>query len=655
MKLTLQTKYSLTIFISILLALILLTGAVLLRSKFAIQKIITTNSRIMEEGLFRQLESRAEEMTGRLSSDLVGPMNRRDLDPIKDIVWRAKRQQDISYIYVFDAAGRIIDDGTDEGLLRGNVLKDAVSRNAVAASVPLFQFTQDTLDASAPIVLENEIVGGVRVGFFLKTVMMDIDNMKGHMISIGRESAKQNILIIAITAVILLMLGVIVSIAIAKVLSRPIDVLSSFTKRYDKGDYDVAIPVDRSDEIGQLGNALNKITQNLRETTFSRDFLNSILRSMVDPLIVTNANQVIMMVNKATCYLLGYKKEEELIGQPLETVFGKVIKESDGASRLIKLINQGIMYYETLFQSKHGDPIPVLVSGSSIRDDNNNVIWTICTAVDISKRKKAEEQLQSAYTELKDTQSQLIQVEKMDAIGRMASGIAHEVKNPLGVILQGVNCLEMRLPPAQRDVFDILQKIKNNVARADNIIKGLLDFSKLTELKIEPEDVKLILDSSLGLIQHRVKLERIDVIKKFKEDIPNVLADKRKLEQVFVNILLNAVQAMPNGGTLFIRLYKAKLDGKEAAEASEISTHFASGEEVVVAEIEDTGIGISKGDIHKIYEPFFTTKSPQEGTGLGLSVTRNIIDTHKGYLDIKSKKDKGTKATVFLKVVRGGK
>ena len=655
MKLTLRSKYSLIIFLSILSVLILLTGAVLFQSRLAIQKISTTSSRIMEEGLLRQLENRAEEMTRRLSADLAGPVYRRDLAAIKDIVRYAKRQQDISYIYVYGADGRIIDDGTDEGLLRGNVLKDAISRNAMAANAPLFQFTQDTLDAASPIVLKNKTIGGIRVGFFLKTIMVDIDDMKKHMASIGRESAKHNILTIAVTALILSMLGVIVSITMAKILSRPIDTLSSFTERYDKGDYDAAIPVDHPDEIGQLGNTLNKITQNLKETTFSRNFLNSILRSMVDPLIVTDTNQAIMMVNKATCYLLGYKKEEELIGQPLETVFGKIVKESGDAARLIKLINQGIMYYETLFQSKHGDPIPVLISGSSIKDGNDNVIWTICTAVDISKRKKAEEQLQSAYTELKDTQFQLIQVEKMDAIGRMASGIAHEVKNPLGVILQGVNCLEMRLPPAQRDVFDILQKIKNNVARADNIIKGLLDFSKLTELKIEPEDIKLVLDSSLGLIQHRIKLEKIDVVKKFKKEMPNVLADKRKLEQVFVNILLNAVQAMPKGGTLFIRLYKAKLDGKEAAAASEVSAHFTNGEEAVIVEIEDTGSGISKEDMHKIYEPFFTTKSPQDGTGLGLSVTRNIVDTHKGYLDIKSKKDKGTKVTVFLKAVRGGK
>ncbi|MFH1753487.1 MAG: ATP-binding protein, partial [Candidatus Omnitrophota bacterium] len=532
------------------------------------------------------------------------------------------------------------------------VLDEAESKNAMASGEPSFQFTQDTLDVSAPIFLRGEIVGGMRIGFFLKTIMLEIEDMKDQMAAISRESVKHNIIMIVIIAIILSMLGVIVATAIAKTFSRPIDTLSSYTEQYDKGEYDVTIPVDRSDEIGRLGSALNRMTQNLRETTFSRNFLNSILKSMVDPLIVTDSGQAIMMVNKATCYLLGYRKEEELIGQPLETVFGKVIKESAEAKKLIKLINQGIMYYETSFQSKHGDPIPVLVSGSSIKDDNDDVMWTICTAVDISKRKKTEEELQSAYTELKDMQFQLIQTEKMDAIGRMASGIAHEVKNPLGVILQGVNCLEMCLPPSQREIFDILQKIKNNVDRADNIIKGLLDFSKLTELSIEEEELGPIVESALVLIHHRVRLEKIELVKEFKKGLPKTLADKRRLEQVFVNLLLNAIQSMSKGGKLIIRLYNAKIDSADGPAASELSDRFKPGEEIVVAEIEDTGAGISSEDIRKIYEPFFTTKSPQEGTGLGLSVTRNIVNMHNGYLDIKSEKDKGTKVRVFLKTAR---
>jgi len=332
-------------------------------------------------------------------------------------------------------------------------------------------------------------------------------------------------------------------------------------------------------------------------------------------------------------------------------VFSKAVRESIGENRLLRLINQGITYYETSFVSKQGHVLPVLVSGSSIKDDSGSVVWTVCTAVDISKRKKAEDDLRKAYTQLKDTQSQLIQAEKMEAIGRMASGVAHEVKNPLSVILQGVNCLEMKLTPSQKENRDILQKIKNNVERADSIIKSLLDFSKLTELKLMPEDLNDIVESALGLLYHRVKFEKIKVVRELGHDLPKISADKRKMEQVFVNILLNAIQAMPNGGNLILRSYTMRLQDANSEPVRNTAGYFDVGQRAVIAEIEDAGVGISEEDLSKIFEPFFTTKEPQEGTGLGLSVTRNIVDIHKGYLSVESEKNKGTKVSVYLPII----
>jgi len=475
------------------------------------------------------------------------------------------------------------------------------------------------------------------------------EEMKRDLAAIAKMGMRQNATTIAVIALALSVLGAVVSVAAAAWLSRPIDALSSFTTRVKKGEYEVAFPAGSSDELGELGRTFNRMSVDLKETTFSRNFLNNILRSMVDPLIVADSKQTIMMVNRATSYLLGYKSEEELIGQPLETVFSQVIKESREAKRLIRLINQGIMYYETSLQAKRGWEIPVLISGSSIRDGAGNVLWTICTAVDISRRKEAEKRLQKAYAQLKETQNQLIHAAKMDAIGRMASGIAHEVKNPLGVILQGINCLEMRLPPGQKEIFDILRKIKNNVDRADVIIRGLLDFSKLTDLKREAVNINEIIENTMALIYHRVKLETIEVAKDLKEDMPRVMVDKRKMEQVFVNLLLNAVQAMPRGGRLSIRSRAVALEDDSAPAVKNTDGYFAKGETVVVAEVEDTGSGISPENMKKIFDPFFTTKESQDGTGLGLSVTRNIVDMHKGYLRIESEEGKGTRATVTLK------
>lgn len=655
MKLSLKTKYSLIILTSILSVLILLTGAVLLHSKFSIQRITQTSARIMEERLLIQIEKRIEAMIASLSEKLSGNLEARDMEALAKVVDPVAGQQDISYVYVYDRDGRIVYDGTKEGALINSVPQDAISKNASGAKELLFQFTKNTLDAAIPIKINGKLLGGVRVGFFLKTVLLDIDEMKKSLTAISEEGIRQSIIVIAIIAVLLSAFGMIIAILVARKLTRPIDALSSLTARIRSGEYNITIPAEELDQIGELSSTFNKMTKDLKETTFSRNFLNNILKSMVDPLIVADSTQTIMMVNKATCYLLGYKKEEDLIGQPLEAVFTMAIRESAEAKKLIKLINQGIMYYETSFQAKRGEDIPVLISGSAIRDERENIIWTICTAVDISKRKLAENNLQNAYLQLKETQSQLIQAAKMEAIGKMASGIAHEVKNPLGVILQGVNCLEMRLPPKQKDTFDILQKIKNNVERADGIIRGLLDFSKLTELMLEPEDINAITESALGLIHHRVRLERIEVVKEMQKDLPSVRVDRRKIEQVFVNILLNAIQAMPDGGKLFIRSYITTFKKSTVTAENAAGDYFKKGQKVVIAEVEDTGHGIDEDIARKIFDPFFTTKGPQEGTGLGLSVTRNIIDMHKAYIGIESKKNKGTKVILVFKAEEEGK
>jgi signal transduction histidine kinase/DNA-binding response OmpR family regulator len=250
--------------------------------------------------------------------------------------------------------------------------------------------------------------------------------------------------------------------------------------------------------------------------------------------------------------------------------------------------------------------------------------------------------LERLIKELEKTQSQLIQSEKLEAIGRLASGIAHEVKNPLGVILQGVNYFEANCPSGDEDAPMIFEMIKNNVKRADSIIRALVDFSRAGELCMETGDVNGIIEHSLILVQHITKLENIEITRDLQAGLPKILADKGKIEQVFVNLFTNAVQAMPGGGKLICRSRLAQCNT------------FEPGEEVIVVEVEDTGEGISQEHLKKLFEPFFTTKGPGKGTGLGLSVTRNIIELHKGAIEIASQVGKGTKVAIRFKVHRGG-
>ncbi|MCX5677584.1 MAG: ATP-binding protein [Candidatus Omnitrophica bacterium] len=231
-------------------------------------------------------------------------------------------------------------------------------------------------------------------------------------------------------------------------------------------------------------------------------------------------------------------------------------------------------------------------------------------------------------------QERLIQASKMDVVGRLAGGVAHEVKNPLAIVLMGTDYLSGKINAGDKRVLSTLNDMKAAIKRADDVIKDLLDFSRVSELNITAQDINSILNNALVLVKYQIDSAHVEIHKDLKEDIPRVQADRNKIEQVFVNIILNSIQAMPDGGTLTVRTYAKKV----------------TGDTNVVIEIEDTGTGISEDNLNNIFEPFFTTRRDKGGTGLGLFIVRNIIEMHKGRVEIINKKDgHGTKTTITLK------
>ncbi len=231
----------------------------------------------------------------------------------------------------------------------------------------------------------------------------------------------------------------------------------------------------------------------------------------------------------------------------------------------------------------------------------------------VIERKKAEDELRKAYIKLSETQDQLIQAEKLNAVGLLASGVAHEVRNPLGTIIQGINYLEKKLSGNAEGLLDVLAEIKDGVKRADKIIIALLDFSKATALSLNPEDVGNILENSLSLVSGRLEGANINIVKEIEPGAPKALADKNKIEQVFINILLNAIDAMPQGGVITLRVYVKELTGPGIGVGNREDDHFSLGERVIAVEFQDTGSGISQEDINKIFDPFLPPKARELG------------------------------------------
>ena len=284
------------------------------------------------------------------------------------------------------------------------------------------------------------------------------------------------------------------------------------------------------------------------------------------------------------------------------------------------------------------------------RDAGGHVVSYDGLMSDITEKKRADEDLKTA-------QSQLMQLEKLHSIGQLAAGVAHEVKNPLQVILVGLQYLGDSPLAAEGEAKSVISEMHDAVQRANAVVQDLLDFSSPRELGMQPRPINVLLEKALRLVRHDLSKAGIKVVMHFSEMLPDAFVDPTKIEQVFVNVFTNASHAMPTGGTLTVTtkeklMTTAEIPRHDTGDRSGI--RLRAGETVIVIEIRDTGTGVSPEKIGRIFEPFYTTKSTGKGTGLGLSVTQKIMDLHRGRISIENHPEGGVIVTLTLKAIKPG-
>jgi len=234
---------------------------------------------------------------------------------------------------------------------------------------------------------------------------------------------------------------------------------------------------------------------------------------------------------------------------------------------------------------------------------------------------------------LKATQEDLIQAEKLTSLGQMAASIAHEVNNPLAGVLVYTQLLTKKITAdklSKEVALEQLSKMEAELTRSSKLIRNLLDFSRQSTPKLREVNANKVIEQAFSLVGHQAELQCIQVIKELTPSLPKVMADFDQLQQVCANLILNAIQAMPDGGRLTLR------------------TSLDSNDQVKI-EVGDTGCGISEEHLHRLFTPFFTTKSKGKGVGLGLAVAYGIIQRHKGRIEVQSEEGKGTTFTIYLK------
>jgi signal transduction histidine kinase/DNA-binding response OmpR family regulator len=244
-----------------------------------------------------------------------------------------------------------------------------------------------------------------------------------------------------------------------------------------------------------------------------------------------------------------------------------------------------------------------------------------------SFNEELESRVEERTRELKETRDQLVQSEKLASIGQLAAGVAHEINNPIGVIL-GFAQVMLKRTEAQDPLYKPLSTIEREGLRCKKIVQGLLDVARQSRPSPRRMNVNDVIEAAYSLMEHQAKSNRVEVIKDYAPDLPLVVADENQLQQVFFNIILNAYHAMPSGGEL--RITSCAVD-------NEVQASFA-----------DTGVGISEENLKRIFDPFFTTKEVGQGTGLGLSISYGIVEQHGGTIEVSSQEGAGATFLVRL-------
>lgn len=369
--------------------------------------------------------------------------------------------------------------------------------------------------------------------------------------------------------------------------------------------------------------ALDGLEEELRR---ANRFLYNLLQSACDGVIAADMSGKIVIFNDEAAKITGHTVEAALEHLNITAIY-----ERDGAREVMRHLRSDqyggkgkLKKYRINAIGKNGEKFPISLYASIIYDEKGNEAGSIGFFHDLRERIHIQKKLEK-------TQLQLIQSEKMASLGKLSAGVAHQLNNPLGGIT-----LYTKLMLEDYDLEDNakedLYRILKDAQRCRDTVKELLEFARQTRQFMKPLSINMAIDRTLYLIKNQTLFHNISIKKQMTPFVPLVMADSQQLGHVFMNLIINAAQAMDGNGTLTI------------------TTRESAAKDQVVIEINDTGPGISSENLEHVFEPFFTTKEEGKGTGLGLSVVYGIIENHGGTITARSIPGRGSAFTIELPI-----
>jgi len=427
-------------------------------------------------------------------------------------------------------------------------------------------------------------------------------------------------------------LGLLVALFFIRDFAGSVETLLNATRKLKAGDFSYKIK-GLKDEFGELGDSINEMAASLMEMFHTveenQKRYRLLFESAGDAIFMLEAEGEnagrIVSANRAAAEMHGYTVEE-LLGMKIQDL-DTPEAAAGSPERVRRMLNGEWIDAEISHRKKDGSVFPVEVSAGLLEFEDQKYI--LAFDKDITERKQAEEALQRA--------------EQMVVVGEMAAGLAHEIKNPLSGIKLSIEILSNELDLAKDD-DELFQRIIAEINRIETLLKNLLSYAKPPIPQFAPIDVNRIIDNAVKSAKYSLKgpalganpqqAKGIEFVKEL-DDLPLIVADAAQLQQVTLNLLLNAVHAVPDGGTIKL-------------------TTSATLDEEIRIDVADNGKGIGESDLEKIFLPFFTTKP--KGTGLGLSICKRLIEQHNGTISVARNREGGLTFTIRLPIeqVRGG-
>jgi PAS domain S-box-containing protein len=570
---------------------------------------------------------------GRWAGVVASRMPIESIYRIADRTYRDGGDRDLTRVELLDANGLILYSSYHgKGMLREQAsdwenVKKAVARGGQVGSARHLFEGEDEITAFA----REQGYDTFKGNGWLLTICVPA---KIAFAAAHKEAIRFTSLFLAIGA-----LMVLVTFLVSRAATKPLHGLSAAAEEIGRGNFNVEVEAASGDEIGELAKAFNAMASNLKESEKKYKDLAELLPQIVYEI---DAGGGIAFVNHYGLKLFGYAQVDVDRGLSAFQMFVPEERERIGAAVREGLRGGQIENAEYTGLKEDGSAFPLLLFASPIVRENR-VVGMRGIGIDITERKRAEERIRSLNEELErkvrertdqllEAQEELVRSEKLSILGRLSGSVGHELRNPLGVINNAVFYLTTVLSGADEKVREYLGIIKSEVDNSLRIISDLLDFSRTRTARPRTVPIAAVIGKSLAAV---AVPENVSVETDLPETLPPVRVDSLQMEQVFQNLITNAVQAMPGGGVLRVSARLVRRSGEGSA-----------GRDFVEIAIADSGEGIPPENMKKLFQPLFTTKA--RGIGLGLSVSKRNVEANGGRIEVESEPGRGTVFSLSL-------